>query len=133
MNIIGVLIILGLGVILVAQSHGVEMNIRTPNMEFWSVIVAKVIGAASGSAIAVVFKKGGDSKEKLFHRFLIGFILGMIFAPLLRTKMGWDYSFDIWLASACVCGLLSYLVLQIILGDTGREFLASRLRSKGSR
>ena len=90
---------------------------------FW----LKVSGAAIGSSIAVVFKPCGDTKLKLLQRFVIGTILGFIFAPQLVDFFDWDHTLDYWLASATICGLLGYLMLQFLFSSDLRDAINKRI------
>jgi len=83
----------------------------------------KMGGAALGSSIAVVFRPGGDGSLKLFQRFVIGTILGFIFAPQILDFFGWTRTPDYWLAAACLGGLISYLLLQALFSEQALQYL----------
>lgn len=90
---------------------------------FW----LKISGAAIGSSIAVVFKPSGDTRLKLLQRFVIGTILGFIFAPQLLDFFDWGHTLDYWLASATICGLLGYLTLQFLFSSDLRDAINKRI------
>lgn len=93
-----------------------------------SLWITKTAGAAIGSSIAVVFKPGGDPILKLIQRFIIGTILGVIFAPGVLYYLGWPQNFENWLSGSALTGLVSYLILQIIFSEKTSEVIRSRIK-----
>ena len=89
-------------------------------------LLIKIIGASLGSSIAVVFKPGGDSKMKLFQRFLIGVIIGVIASPIIRDWLEWPALVDYRLAAGTLGGLFGYLVLQLLFSEKTHEILKKR-------
>lgn len=77
-------------------------------------LLAKIVGSIAGSSIAVVFQPGGDTKRRLINRFIIGTVLGFIFAPFVIDYLNWQHTFDYWLASATLSGLFGVLAMQFI-------------------
>lgn len=94
------------------------------------ILVAKAIGASIGSAIAVVFRPGGDKGLKLFQRFVIGTILGFISAPIFIDLFGWPHTFDYWLAAATGSGLLGYMTLQALFSREAKALLKQKIGAK---
>lgn len=82
------------------------------------VLIIKIIGASLGSSIAIVFKPGGDGWLRLVQRFVLGTIIGVISAPVITDFFEWEHSFDYWLASAALGGLLGYLFLQLVFSES---------------
>lgn len=87
----------------------------------------KILGASLGSSIAVVFKPAGDSYLRLFQRFIIGLIIGVISAPILIDFFGWEHRTDYWVAAAAFGGLIGYLILQLLFSETTLEIVRKRL------
>jgi len=123
MNIVGVMIILIISVIVVAQAYGVDMDTGR-NMLDWGTLLAKATGATLGSGIAIVFKRGGN----VFHRFLIGLICGVIFAPVYLDYLEWQRTTENWLAASCTCGLIGYLFLHIVYSEESIALLKGLMR-----
>ena len=94
------------------------------------VIWLKAGGAAMGSSIAVVFMPGGDTWLKLLQRFVIGTVLGFIFAPMIRDWLAWPSGGDYWLAAATLGGLVSYLALQLVFSQEARLWAKGKLGGK---
>ena len=94
----------------------------TETFIFW----VKVSGAAIGSSIAIVFKPGEDTWLKLCQRFVIGTVFGFIVAPIVIDKLGWQHTFDYWLASATIGGVFGYLILQFIFSTEVHDIIKKR-------
>lgn len=90
-------------------------------------LIVKIIGASLGSSIAVVFKPGGDSHFRLFQRFVIGSILGVISAPIIVDFFKWKHEIDYWLAAAALGGVLGYLLLQMLFSDATIELVKNNI------
>jgi len=82
-----------------------------------STVAAKAIGSTLGSSLAVVFNSRDSNPLLMVKRFIIGAILGFIFAPIVIDHLGWKHEMDYWIASATLCGVLGYLSLQIVFSD----------------
>lgn len=91
-------------------------------------LLVKIIGASIGSSVAVVFKPGVDNRLRLVQRFVLGAIIGVIFAPVAIDFFKWKHSPDYWLAAAALCGLLGYLALQLLFSETTSELIKSRIK-----
>lgn len=126
MNGIGLLIVMTVSLIVVAQAYGVDMEIQRTMID-WMTVLAKATGATIGSAIAVVFNSDNESPIKVVQRFVIGAIIGFTFSPVFRDWIGWPYQFDYWMASSIVCGCVGYLILQILYSRAFRQYLTGRM------
>lgn len=80
-------------------------------------LVARLLGAILGSSLAIVFNTKGHSPVLLLQRFVIGAIIGFVSAPVIIDYIGWQHTFDYWLAAATLGGMLGYLVLQMVFSD----------------
>ena len=96
----------------------------------YHILAAKILGAAIGSSIAIVFKRGGDHKLKLLQRFALGAIMGFVFAPFIVQFVGVAHTFDYWLASATLGGVVGYLFLQVVFSDWARDALRARISGR---
>ena len=90
------------------------------------VIWAKVCGAVLGSSMAVIFKPAGDNNQRLFARFVIGVVVGVIFSPVLIDRLKLAHNWDYWLASATFCGLVGVLALHLIFSQKVHDALESK-------
>lgn len=90
----------------------------------------KAGGSMLGSSIAVVFTSTGDHPLVLLKRFVLGTIMGFISSPIIIDTLKWDHSFDYWLASATLGGLLGYLFLQMLFSNETIERFRSLIRGK---
>jgi len=90
------------------------------------VIWAKVCGAVLGSSIAVIFQPAGDNNRRLFARFVIGTVIGVVFSPVLIDWLKLVHSWDYWLASATACGATGVLVLQVLFSQRVYDALESK-------
>ncbi len=86
----------------------------------WAV---KIGAAATGSSIAVVFRKGGNWKIRL----LIGFIMGMIIAPYAMEFWSIPKTLEFYASTYCASGIVGYLALQILFSKETREALKNRI------
>jgi len=84
---------------------------------------AKLVGSSMGSSIAVTFKPANDNKLIWAKRFILGTIIGFVSAPIIIDLFGWKHSYDYWLASSTMGGLLGYMILQVVLSDSMGERL----------
>lgn len=91
-------------------------------------LLVKIIGASIGSSIAVVFEPAGDSWFRLFKRFVIGTIIGVISAPVVIDLFSWEHKVDYWLASASLCGLVGYMLLQLLFSEQTRQTIRKRFK-----
>lgn len=80
-----------------------------------SLIILKIAGASIGSSIIVVFRPGGDSDWKLFQRFVIGLVVGVIAGPVVHDLLNFPSGAEYIIASAGLCGLVAVFGLQILL------------------
>jgi len=131
---IAILLVLIAGIMAVAQAHGVSfIATRESRMLEIGPFFAKAIGSTLGSGIAVIFRPGGDTRHKLISRFFIGAILGVIAAPVFIDYVEWEHTFDFWLASACFCGLVGYLMLEVLYSQEAWDFIKQRLRKRADK
>lgn len=121
--VMGTIILLLMGLVIVADAYG--SNIKVHAMD-WVALLAKATGSTLGSSVAIIFEPGGGT-HKILSRFVIGVIMGVIFAPVFIDWMGWERSFDYWLASAAFCGMMGYLVTQIIYSPEIRLLIKTKL------
>ena len=124
MMTISTIMLLIMGLLVVADAYG--SNVKGKAMD-WLILIGKAIGATLGSSIAVIFDTGGDPYHKLISRFIIGTIMGVIFAPVFIDWMRWERTFDYWMASAASCGMMGYLILQIIYSPEIRLLIKRKL------
>lgn len=90
-------------------------------------LIIKIIGASLGSSIAVIFKPGKDTYFRLFQRFIMGMIIGVISAPIITEFFGWKHAVDYWLASAALGGVLGYLILQVLLSEATADAIKNHI------
>jgi integral membrane sensor domain MASE1 len=99
-------------------------------MSLDSLLLVKIAGASIGSSIAVVFRPAHDSVFRLVQRFVIGTIFGVIFAPILMNYMEWPREIEYWLSASATCGLLAYLILQLLFSTSTRDAAQSFIDKK---
>ena len=99
-------------------------------MAYDALLTMKLIGASIGSSIAIVFSPGRDSKLKLLKRFIIGVIIGFIFAPILIDWLGWPHQLDYWLAASVLSGLCGYLSLQVLFTIRFSDIINKKMTGK---
>ena len=127
---LAILLILIAGTMAVAKAHGVNFDMERLPMFDVGVMIAKATGATLGSGIAVVFEPAHDSIPMLFKRFVLGTIMGVVFAPRFLDLMRWEPRLDNWVAAATTCGLIGYIILQILYSPEIREAVKNRIKAK---
>lgn len=127
---LAITLILIAGIAAVAKAHGVNFDMERRPMFDMGVLIAKATGATLGSGIAVVFEPGQDSFLQLVRRFILGSIMGVVFAPRFLDMMHWEPRLDNWVAAATTCGLIGYIILQIIYSPEIREAVKSRIKAR---
>jgi len=117
----------------VAKAHGVNFDMERLQLVDWGVVIAKAAGATLGSGIAVVFEPARDSPLMLFKRFILGAIMGAIFAGRFLDFMHWEPRLDNWVAAATTCGLIGYIILQILYSPEIREAVKNRIKARAEK
>ena len=80
-------------------------------------VMFRILGAILGSSVAVIFRHSEESGERIVDRWLIGLIIGSIFAPHVLNYMNWPNTWDYWLSSGAVMGLLGYLLMRLLFSE----------------
>lgn len=99
-------------------------------MSLDSLLLVKIAGASIGSSIAVVFRPSSDSVLRLFQRFVIGTIGGVIFAPIMMDTMKWPREIEYWLSASATCGLVAYLCLQLLFSRSTKDIAQEVIKKK---
>jgi len=90
------------------------------------ILWAKICGAVLGSSIAVIFQPADDTNKRLFARFIIGVVIGVVFSPVLIDWVKLEHTWDYWLASATFCGSIGVLALQVLFSQRVYDAVESR-------
>lgn len=96
-------------------------------LEWLTAFKARVLGAAMGSLLMILYRPGNDGKKRLLVRFVIGVIVGAVSAPALLYWMSWPETPDLMLFAATVGGSLGVIIVQVLNSQAVLEAIKRRM------
>jgi hypothetical protein len=113
-------------IILILAVHVLKKEFGTMPDGF-SALLVKVLGAGTGSGVAVLFRPGRDGILRLLLRWLVGLWVGYSGTGAAIEYFSLSTSDDMVLFVASALGITGYMLVQIVLSPEVANYLKSKL------